>query len=106
MLLVNQCCTLVPSDDSLLVAKCCHLITNLVNCQQLIIEGRTLTIIVEWCLQALKHSNNVVAIDVLLPLAALIRIKPENVKEVFEIYFKFEVYFVFTNVYYFLRQFC
>lgn len=81
MLLINQCCTLVPYDDSLLVAKCCHLITNLVNCQQLVVEGRTLIQIVQWCLQALKQSNSV-AIDVLVPLTELIWAKPQNIKEV------------------------
>lgn len=85
VLLVNQCCTLIPPDDSLLVAKCCHLISNLVNCQHLVIEGRTLTLTVEWCLQSLKQSNGVVATDVLVTLDALIRSNPQNRNDIINV---------------------
>lgn len=77
--MVNQCVTLIPPDDSALVAKCCRLITNLVAGQKLIIEGRTLTLTVDWCLQALKQTHN--DVDILLALHAILASGANNISD-------------------------
>lgn len=51
--------------------KCCQLITNLVRKQSVTVEGRTLTIAVQWCLTALNGGRS--DIDVLVALDALLR---------------------------------
>ncbi|RZC35907.1 HEAT repeat-containing protein 6 [Asbolus verrucosus] len=71
VLLVNQCCSLIPPEDLELVLKCCQLITNLITRQSVLIEGRTLTVAVQWCLQALKEQNS--DADILIALDALLR---------------------------------
>jgi hypothetical protein len=71
VLLVNQCCTLIPPEDLELVVKCCYLITSLVTRQSVVIDGRTLTVAVLWCLQALQGKNT--DADILVALDALLR---------------------------------
>lgn len=78
VLLVNQCVSLIPPDDSPLVKKCCRLITNLVSHQKLTVEGRTLAVTVDWCVQALRKQTN---IEVLLALHALLGSDAQNVPE-------------------------
>lgn len=76
---MNQCVTLISPDDSVLVAKCCRLITNLIDGQKLIIEGRTLTLTVDWCLQALKQTH--IDVDVLLALHAILASEANNISD-------------------------
>ncbi|XP_044253365.1 HEAT repeat-containing protein 6 [Tribolium madens] len=71
VLLVNQCCSLIPPEDEELVLKCCQLITNLITRQKVVIDGRTLTVAVVWCLQALKDQDWIA--DLLVALDALLR---------------------------------
>lgn len=73
VLLVNQCCTLVSPEDSLLVSKSCQLITNLINRHRIKIEGKTLNLAIQWCFKAFKEADKAVTIDVLITLDALIR---------------------------------
>lgn len=72
----------MPPDDSLLVAKCCHLITNLVNRQHISIEGKTFSLVVQWCLQSLNRSSGAVAIDLLVTLDVLVRNNTVNKVEI------------------------
>ncbi|GJQ86916.1 hypothetical protein Trydic_g11786 [Trypoxylus dichotomus] len=78
ILLINQCCTLINPDDSILVSKCCQLITNLITHQHLQLEGKILTGTVEWCIQALKQGDTTVIVDVLIATDSLLRINASN----------------------------
>lgn len=78
VLLVHQCCTLIPSDDFRLVSKCCRLITNLINRQHVQIEGQTLMIAVQWCLQSAKQVQDSATVEVLVALDALLRSSSQN----------------------------
>lgn len=78
VLLVHQCCTVIPQDDSRLVSKCCQLITNLINRQHIQIEGQTLTLAVQWCLQAIKLAHGIVTVEILYALDALVRSNPQQ----------------------------
>ncbi|CAH0563740.1 unnamed protein product [Brassicogethes aeneus] len=73
VLLINQCCSFIPTDDGVLIQKCSQLLSNLVNKQQVVVEGRTLTISVQWCLQCLRYKDSAVLVNVLQSLDALIR---------------------------------
>lgn len=77
---MNQCVTLVPPDDTALVPKCCRLLANLVAGQKLLIEGRTLTVTIDWCLQALKQAS-IDASAVLPALHALLSTAASNISE-------------------------
>ncbi|XP_026275692.1 HEAT repeat-containing protein 6 [Frankliniella occidentalis] len=81
VLIINQCCSLVPSNDTFLVAKGCHLINNLVEKQEVRVEGRTLTVAIQWCIQALKQCPSVASQDVLAALGVLIRGNGSKVQE-------------------------
>ncbi|KAK3910632.1 HEAT repeat-containing protein 6 [Frankliniella fusca] len=81
VLIINQCCSLVPSNDTFLVAKGCHLINNLVEKQEVRVEGRTLTVAIQWCIQALKQCPSVASQDVLAALGVLIRGNGAKVQE-------------------------
>ncbi|XP_039292105.1 HEAT repeat-containing protein 6 [Nilaparvata lugens] len=82
VLLIHQCCKLVSPSDTFLVAKCSHLIMNLVTKLSVKIEGKSLCIVVNWCCQALKLSADVALIDVLQALHAVIESKPSSIEEV------------------------
>ncbi|KAI4455964.1 malaria antigen-related [Holotrichia oblita] len=77
VLLINQCCTLINPDDSILVSKCCQLITDLVTHQRIQIEGKILKGTIEWCIHALKQGDNNL-VDVLIAIDALLRINSGN----------------------------
>ncbi|KAI4455968.1 malaria antigen-related [Holotrichia oblita] len=77
VLLINQCCTLINPDDSILVSKCCQLITDLVTHQRIEIEGKILKGTIEWCIHALKQGDNNL-VDVLIAIDALLRINSSN----------------------------
>ncbi|KAJ8953878.1 hypothetical protein NQ318_019118 [Aromia moschata] len=79
VLLVNQCCSIIPTDDKLLVQKCSQLLWNLVNRQNIVVEGRTLTISVQWCLNGLKINDKAVVLDILLALDSLLRSNTNNI---------------------------
>ncbi|XP_034231344.1 HEAT repeat-containing protein 6 isoform X2 [Thrips palmi] len=81
VLIINQCCSLVPPNDTFLVAKGCHLINNLVEKQDVRVEGRTLTVAIQWCIQALKQCPSVASQDVLAALGVLIRGNGPKVQE-------------------------
>ncbi|KAF2895184.1 hypothetical protein ILUMI_10984 [Ignelater luminosus] len=78
VLLVHQCCTVIPQDDSQLVSKCCQLIINLINRQHVQIEGQTLTLAVQWCLQVVKLAHGMVTVEILWALDALLRSNPQQ----------------------------
>lgn len=76
VLLVNQCCSFIPPDDSVLVPKCAQLVINLVTTQNIFIEGRTLLISVQWCCRGIQINCGQV---VLKALEALLRNNVHNV---------------------------
>lgn len=49
---------------------------------QIRVEGRTLTVAIQWCIQALKQCPTVASQDVLVALAGLIRGNGSKVQEV------------------------
>lgn len=71
-LLLNQCFTLIPPTDTFLVAKCCHLVLNLVGKLGVIIEDQTLNVAVDWFLESLKLSADIALLDILQALEAII----------------------------------
>ncbi|KAF7272429.1 hypothetical protein GWI33_014777 [Rhynchophorus ferrugineus] len=79
VLLVNQCCTIIPFDDVLLVPKCCQLLNSLVKNQNIRITGRTLIVSIQWCLEALKNNPKQTAPDILRVLDSLLRNNVQNV---------------------------
>ncbi|CAG9812627.1 unnamed protein product [Phaedon cochleariae] len=80
ILLVNQCCSFIPTDDEVLLQKCSQLLCNLVNRQNIPIEGRTLTVAINWCMNGLRTKNQSVLLDVLKALEALLRINVKNLR--------------------------
>lgn len=80
--MVNQCCSFIPTDDKVLVKKCSQLLSNLVNRQKVVVEGRTLTISVQWCLKGLKIKDDAVILDILQALEALLRSNVDNIATV------------------------
>lgn len=79
VLLINQCCSIIPFDDSLLVPKCCQLVTSLIKTQNVVVEGTTLIISIQWCLQALKNNPKNVTPDILKALEGLLRNNLHNI---------------------------
>ncbi|KAF5291427.1 hypothetical protein FQR65_LT01738 [Abscondita terminalis] len=75
VLLIHQCCSITPPDDSTLVSKACTLMLNLLVHQRVDIEGQTLSLVTQWCLQCLKHSNPSAYIQILSVLKTLASIK-------------------------------
>ncbi|XP_075220789.1 HEAT repeat-containing protein 6 [Lycorma delicatula] len=82
VLLIHQCCTLVSPSDTFLVAKCCHLIMNLVSKLGVQINGKSLVVVVNWCCQSLKSSADVALLDVLQALHAVINSQVSSIEEV------------------------
>lgn len=82
MLLINQCCSLITLDNPVLIRKCSKIIKHLINSQHINVEGRTLTIAIQWCLKAFKANTGDVLIDILQALDALLRKKIHNVNMV------------------------
>ncbi|XP_066141865.1 HEAT repeat-containing protein 6 isoform X1 [Euwallacea fornicatus] len=78
VLLVNQFCTSVHPEDELLVSKCSQFTVKLLTTgQNVIIEGRTLTIAIDWCLQAIKSQT--VKLASIRALEALTRNNVHNI---------------------------
>ncbi|CAH2014448.1 unnamed protein product [Acanthoscelides obtectus] len=73
VLLVNQCCSFIPTDDSILVQKYSQLLWNLIRQQNLSVEGKTLTLTVQWCLNGLQIKDKNIILVVLQALDALLR---------------------------------
>ncbi|VEN58082.1 unnamed protein product [Callosobruchus maculatus] len=73
ILLVNQCCSFIPTDDGILVQKYSQLLWNLVRHQNLLIEGKTLTLAIQWCLSGLQTRDKNVILDVLQALDTILR---------------------------------
>ncbi|XP_060523367.1 HEAT repeat-containing protein 6 [Cylas formicarius] len=78
VLLVNQLCNYVPPDDGPLIAKCCKFVVNVIKLQNVNIEGRTLTVSVQWGLRALRANDGEVAGDILAALESLARSAAPN----------------------------
>lgn len=68
----------MPTDDVALASKFCQLISNLLIRQQLVIGGPTFQSLVEWCLQALQNTHDVVRLDVLVALQSVLQNVPES----------------------------
>lgn len=66
-------------DNPVLIQKCSRIVKNLINNQHINVEGRTLTIALQWCLNGLKINNPEVTVDILQAIDALIRKKTNNV---------------------------
>ena len=71
LLLVNQCCTFIPTDDETSVVNCCKLMWNLINRQHVEVEGKTFSVALRWCLQALRTLDDV--LDVMITIESLLR---------------------------------
>uniref|UniRef100_A0A1B6CV30 HEAT repeat-containing protein 6 n=2 Tax=Clastoptera arizonana TaxID=38151 RepID=A0A1B6CV30_9HEMI len=71
-LILNQCFTLISPSNTFLVAKCCHLVLNLVGKLGVKLEDQTLNLAVNWCLESLKLSADVALLDILQALEAII----------------------------------
>lgn len=69
-------------SDTFLVAKCCHLVMNLIGKQELRIEQQTLRISVSWCIEALQLSADIALLDILQALEVIIVADPMELKEV------------------------
>ncbi|KAK5641733.1 hypothetical protein RI129_010280 [Pyrocoelia pectoralis] len=77
VLLIHQCCTIIPHDELHLVHKCCRLITNLVIHQHVEIEGQTLSLVTHWCLLGIKHAPSTNT-EILTVLKALLTCNDKN----------------------------
>ncbi|KAF5270704.1 hypothetical protein FQA39_LY01442 [Lamprigera yunnana] len=75
VLLIHQCCTIVPPDDPELVTKSCTLFTNLLVHQQVELEGQTLSLLMQWCVQGIKCADTSVTIAILTVLKVLLNLK-------------------------------
>ncbi|KAK4874117.1 hypothetical protein RN001_013477 [Aquatica leii] len=75
VLIIHQCCTIIPPDDFHLVHKACQLIISLLTHQHIEIEGQTLSLLTQWCLQALKQADVTTFIKILCVLKALVTTK-------------------------------
>ncbi|XP_047003089.1 HEAT repeat-containing protein 6 [Schistocerca americana] len=72
VLIVNQCCCIVPSNDTFLVAKGCQLFSNLILKQKVKVEGKTLLLAINWCLEAVKYCSDIAILDILGALEVLL----------------------------------
>nr|CAI5828887.1 unnamed protein product [Callosobruchus analis] len=63
----------IPTDDGILVQKYSQLLWNLVRQQNLLVEGKTLILAIQWCLSGLQTRDKNVIIDVLQALDAILR---------------------------------
>lgn len=66
-------------DNAILVQKCSRIIKNLVNNQHINVEGRTLTIAIQWCLNGLQLNNPEVIVEILQALDGLLRKKTNDI---------------------------
>lgn len=64
---------------------------NLINNQHINVEGRTLTIAIQWCVKGLQVSDSEVHVDILQALEALLRKKTSTVQMVYCISIIFEL---------------
>lgn len=80
--IVNQCSSVVPPNDTFLVAKACQLISNLIMRQDVKVEGRPLSAAVRWCVQCLKCCGDAAILDILLALETLLRGNGSSIHEV------------------------
>ncbi|KAK6638419.1 hypothetical protein RUM44_008848 [Polyplax serrata] len=78
VLLINQCCYLIPPEEVSLVIKAVNLFTSLISKGWITVEGKTLSLAVSWGMQCLKHSNEV---EVLKYLQALARGNGKKIEE-------------------------
>ncbi|KAJ8916078.1 hypothetical protein NQ315_004444, partial [Exocentrus adspersus] len=78
VLLINQCCSFIPCDDDILVRKFSKLLYSLVKGQNIAVEGRTLTVLVQWLLNGLKIKDSDVVLVVLQALEAVLRSNTDN----------------------------
>ncbi|XP_050301710.1 HEAT repeat-containing protein 6 [Anthonomus grandis grandis] len=88
VLLINQFCSSVHSDEEILVGKFAQLTAILIKTQNVVVEGRTLILAVQWCLQALKCSEVKIVLDVLNALEALLRNNCHNLLTLSDTIFK------------------
>lgn len=72
ILIINQLCTLISTQDHFLVAKHCQLIQQTLSTQHIVLTDATLKITLQWCLQALSGSASISMVDILLALNTLI----------------------------------
>ncbi|XP_021942024.1 HEAT repeat-containing protein 6 isoform X3 [Zootermopsis nevadensis] len=79
--IVNQCSSVVPPNDTFLVAKACQLISNLIMRQDVKVEGRPLSAAVRWCVQCLKCCGDAAILDILLALETLLRGNGSSIHE-------------------------
>ncbi|CAG9863491.1 unnamed protein product [Phyllotreta striolata] len=80
ILLVNQCCSFISTDDNLLVQKCSQFLWNLVKRQSVPVEGKSLVVAINWCLDStLKSKDKIVVLEVLQALDALLRINIDQI---------------------------
>ncbi|KAL1457483.1 hypothetical protein WDU94_007710 [Cyamophila willieti] len=70
ILLINQLCTLITTQDHFLIAKHCQLIHQIISTQNIILTDATLKLTLQWGLQALSSCPSTG--DVLLALNTLI----------------------------------
>ncbi|KAG8288418.1 HEAT repeat-containing protein 6 [Homalodisca vitripennis] len=70
--ILSQCFSLVPPDDTFLVAKCCQLMLTLVGKQAVQLEKPLLNIAIPWSLHALQQSADIAFLDILQALEAII----------------------------------
>uniref|UniRef100_A0A8D8LYR9 HEAT repeat-containing protein 6 n=2 Tax=Cacopsylla melanoneura TaxID=428564 RepID=A0A8D8LYR9_9HEMI len=72
ILIINQLCTLITTQDNFLVAKHCQLIHQIISTQHIVLTDATLKLTLQWCLQALSSCPSISTGDVLLALNTLI----------------------------------
>jgi hypothetical protein len=82
VLIINHSSSVVPRNDTFLVAKACQLISNLITRQHVKVEGKPLSAAVRWCLQCLKYCGDAAILDILLALETLLRGNGSNIHEV------------------------
>nr|XP_023019529.1 HEAT repeat-containing protein 6 [Leptinotarsa decemlineata] len=84
VLLINQCCSLIPTDDKIPVEKCSKLLWNLSQ-QNINVEGRTLMVAIQWCLSCLRNENKDIFFNILQAMEALLRNNAPNTPTIVEI---------------------
>lgn len=72
ILIINQLCTLISTQDHFLVAKHCQLIHQVISSQHIILTDATLKLTLQWCLQALAGCPSISTVDILLALNTLV----------------------------------
>ncbi|KAI5736543.1 hypothetical protein M8J76_004484 [Diaphorina citri] len=72
ILIINQLCTLISTQDHFLVAKHCQLIHQIISTQHIALTDATLKLTLQWCIQALSDCPSISTVDILLALNTLI----------------------------------